>query len=65
MTLERRLAKLEAKKGGGKAGTSVIFRCHAMSREPFTAIIPGKGRFARHDGESSERFTQRIASELA
>lgn len=65
MTLERRLAKLEAKKGGGNAGLSVIIRCDAITREPFTAIIPGKGRFARHDGEPAERFKQRITNELA
>ena len=65
MTLERRLAKLEAKKSGDNAGLSVIFRCDATTREPFTAIIQGKGRFARLDGEPAERFRQRITSELA
>jgi len=36
-----------------------------MTGEPFTAIIPGQGRFTRHEGEPVLDFKHRIANELA
>jgi hypothetical protein len=65
VTLERRLARLEAKRGCGAAALAVIFRCDAITGEPFTATIPGQGRFARKIGEQAEGFKRRIASKLA
>jgi len=56
---------LRAKHGGGGAGPEVIFRCDAITGEAFKAIIPGQGRFVRHDGESVVDFKQRIAGDRA
>jgi hypothetical protein len=43
----------------------VIYRCDVMTGEPFKAISPGQGTFARHEGESVLDFKQHIAGELA
>jgi len=65
MTRQARIAKLEAKRGGAGDGPAVIFRCDAITGEPFTARLMGGGRLVREPGETSDAFTARAVNKLA
>jgi len=65
MTRQARIARLEGKRCGGGAGPMVIYRCDAITGEPFKAVIPGQGTFARREGEPVLDFKQRIAGGTA
>jgi len=58
-TLRTRLDRLEAKRGGAGDGPAVLFRCDAITGEPFTARLMGGGRLVREPGETSDAFTAR------
>lgn len=59
MTLHKRLAKLEGKRGAAARGPSVIFLCEAETGEPLAAMQVGGGTLTREDGETVEAFTAR------
>ena len=59
MTRQARIAKLEANRGGAGDGPAVLFRCDAITGEPFTARLMGGGRLVREPGETSDAFTAR------
>lgn len=59
MTLHKRLAKLEGKRGAAALGPSVIFLCEAETGEPLAAMLVGGGTLTREDGETVEAFTAR------
>jgi hypothetical protein len=61
-TLQRRLDRLEGKRGGACAGPSVIFLCDAKTGEPGAALMVGGGGLTREAGESAEAFTARATA---
>jgi hypothetical protein len=58
-TLQRRLDRLEGKRGAAVAGPCVILICDALTGEPGGALVLGGGGLIRETGESSETFTAR------
>ena len=58
-TLQRRLDRLEGKRGAAGAGHSVIMICDATTGEPGGALVLGGGGLTREPGESAEAFTTR------
>jgi len=65
MTLQKRLDRLEGKRGGAGAGPSVIFICDAKTGEPGAALLVGGGGLTRDAGETAEAFTARATAGAA
>ena len=61
MTLQKRLARMEAQRAPGKGAVSVVYFCDAITGEPLRALILGQGKVARHDGETAQDFKHRTA----
>ena len=59
MSLQKRLDRLEGKRGAASAGPSVVLICDALTGEPGAALIPGGGGLIREADESAEAFTAR------
>lgn len=58
-TLQKRLDRLEGKRGAAGAGPSVILLCDALTGEPGGALLMGGRGLTREAGESAEAFTAR------
>jgi len=61
-TLQRRLDRLEGKRGGAGAGPCVILICSALTGEPGGALLMGGRGLTREAGESAEAFTARATA---
>lgn len=59
VNLQRRLERLEGKKGTAIAGPSVIFICNALTGESDVAFVVGGGSLTRKAGETSDAFMAR------
>ena len=64
VTLQRRLERLEGKKGTASAGPSVIFICDAVTGESDVALMVGGGSLTREAGETSEAFMARAEASV-
>jgi len=62
MKLQRRLDRLEGKRGAVGAGPCVILICDALNREPGAALLMGGGGLTREAGETAEAFTARATA---
>jgi hypothetical protein len=58
-TLQKRLDRLESKRGAAVVVPSVIFICDAETGEPGWAMLMGGGGLTREDGETVEAFMAR------
>ena len=58
-TLQRRLDRLEGKRGAAGPVPSVIFICDAETGEAHVALVKGGGNLTREAGESADAFTAR------
>lgn len=61
-TLQRRLDRLEGKRGAAGAGPSVILICDALTGDPGGALVLGGVGLTRDAGESAEAFTARATA---
>jgi hypothetical protein len=61
-TLQRRLDRLEGKRGADGAGPCVILICDSLTGEPGGALALGGGGLTREAGESAEAFTARATA---
>lgn len=63
MTLAKRLARLEAKRGKSAGNRpSVIFLCDGETGEPMSALIIGGGSISREPDETREAFEARATA---
>jgi len=59
MTLHKRLARMEAKRGPHREAVTVIFFCEPRTGEPGAALLMGGGGLVREPGEAADAFTAR------
>ena len=64
-TLQTRLDRLEAKRGGADDGPTVIFLCDATTDEPGAALLMRGGGLERETGETAYAFETRAEAGAA
>jgi hypothetical protein len=65
MTLHKRLARMEAKRGPYREAVTVIFFCEPRTGEPGAALLMGGGGIVREPGEAADAFTARAEAGAA
>jgi hypothetical protein len=64
VTLHKRLARLEAQRGGAVAGPSIIFFRDGATGETSAALVIGGRNLSREVGETPDAFELRAMAEI-
>jgi len=65
MTLHKRLARMEAKRGPYREAVTVNYFCDATMGEPGAALLMGGGGLVRETGETADSFETRAEAGAA